>query len=194
MGSVLFLVASIQFAFHPPPSRRTHFWALMLNSRHFQGWECKSDTKLCGVVACPRDGMPPGGPRQAEQWAQENLMGFSKAKCKVCTSVKATLITNTNWGMKGLRAALPKRSWGCWWMAAGHEPALCNHWAVGARPEEGHKNALRDGTPLYEDRLRAGAVQHEEEKAAGRAESGLSVSKGKQQERRVQTLQQCLLG
>ena len=30
----------------------------------------------------------------------------------------------------------------------------------------------------YEDRLRAGAVQHGKEKAAGRAESGLSVSKG----------------
>lgn len=49
---------------------------------------------------------------------------------------------------------------------------------VGARPEEGHRNGARDGTPPYEDRLRAGAVQPGEEKAAGRAESGLSVSKG----------------
>jgi len=34
---------------------------------------------------------------------------------------------------------------------------------------------------------RAGAVQHGEGKAVGRPESGLSVSKGEQQERRGQT-------
>ena len=49
---------------------------------------------------------------------------------------------------------------------------------VGAHPQEGHRNALGDGMPPYKDRLRAGAVQHGEEKAAGRAESGLAVSKG----------------
>ena len=37
--------------------------------------------------------------------------------------------------------------------------------AVGARPEEGHRNGGRDGSPPCEDRLRAGAVQHGEEKA-----------------------------
>jgi len=36
------------------------------------------------------------------------------------------------------------------------------HGAVGAHPEEGHRNAPEDRTPLYEDRLRAGAVQYGE--------------------------------
>ena len=52
------------------------------------------------------------------------------------------------------------------------------HGAVGGRPEEGHGNNTRDGKLSYEDRLRAGAVQHGEEKALGRCESSLSVSKG----------------
>ena len=38
-----------------------------------------------------------------------------------------------------------------------------------------HKNAPQDGTPLYENRLRAGAVLPAGEKALGRPESGLSV-------------------
>ena len=50
--------------------------------------------------------------------------------------------------------------------------------SVGALPGEDHKNDPRDGTPLYEDRLRAGAVQPGEEKAQGRPESSLGVSKG----------------
>ena len=45
------------------------------------------------------------------------------------------------------------------------------HRAVGACPEEGHKNDPRYGTAAYEDRLRAGAVQHGEGKTLGRAES-----------------------
>ena len=49
---------------------------------------------------------------------------------------------------------------------------------VGAHSEEGHKNDPRDGTLPCEDRLRAGAVQHGEEKAPGRPESSLSVSTG----------------
>ena len=41
------------------------------------------------------------------------------------------------------------------------------HGAVGAHPEEGHKNDPRDGTPLLRGQVeRAGAVQHGEEKAA----------------------------
>jgi len=43
----------------------------------------------------------------------------------------------------------------------------------------GHKNDTRDGTPLLQEQdERAGAVQPGEEKALGRSESGLSVSKG----------------
>ena len=52
------------------------------------------------------------------------------------------------------------------------------HGPVGAHPKEEHKNGPRDGPPPYEDGLRARAVQPGEEKALGRAESGLSVSEG----------------
>ena len=54
--------------------------------------------------------------------------------------------------------------------------------------EEGHTNAARDGASPYEDRLRAGAVQHGEEKAVGRSQSVLSVSKEGLQKGRGQTL------
>jgi len=50
--------------------------------------------------------------------------------------------------------------------------------SVVALPGVEHKNDPSDGTPLYEDRLRAGAVQRGEEKAQGRPESSLGVSKG----------------
>jgi len=40
-------------------------------------------------------------------------MRFNKSKCKV----EATPIIGTNWGMKGLRAALLKKTWGCRWLA-----------------------------------------------------------------------------
>jgi len=50
---------------------------------------------------------------------------------------------------------------------------------AGAHPEESHKNDLRDGTPLLPGQAeRAGAVHLGEEKALGRPESSLSVSKG----------------
>jgi len=48
-------------------------------------------------------------------------------------------------------------------------PSICS--------EEGHRNDPRDGSPPCECRLRAGAVQHGEEKALGRPESSLSVCK-----------------
>ena len=40
------------------------------------------------------------------------------------------------------------------------------HGPVGMCPEEGHRNDPRGGTSLCKDRLRAGAVQPGEEKAA----------------------------
>ena len=40
------------------------------------------------------------------------------------TWVVAVPATSTSWGMKAWSTALPRR-W--WWMAAGHEPALCLH-------------------------------------------------------------------
>lgn len=59
------------------------------------------------------------------------------------------------------------------------------HGPVGARPEEDHKNDLRDGTPPCEDRMKAGSVQPGEEKALGRPESGFSVSKGITREKEI---------
>ena len=53
------------------------------------------------------------------------------------------------------------------------------HRPVGEHPEEGHKNDPRDGTSLLQGQaVRDGAVQSGEEKAPGRPESSLSVSKG----------------
>ena len=49
--------------------------------------------------------------------------------------------------------------------------------SIGEHPEEGHRNDPRDGPPPYENRHRAGAVQHAEEKALGRPECSLSVSR-----------------
>ena len=54
------------------------------------------------------------------------------------------------------------------------------HGPVRVHPEEGHKNDLRDGTPLLQRQAeRAGTVQPGEEKGPGRPESSLSVSAGK---------------
>ena len=47
-------------------------------------------------------------------------------------------------------------------------------------PEEVHKNDPRDGTAHFREKTeRAGAVMPEKEKASGRSDSGLSVSKGR---------------
>jgi len=46
----------------------------------------------------------------ASNVAQEHKLSWS------CTRVRATPAINTGWGMKGLRAALPRRTWGYWWM------------------------------------------------------------------------------
>ena len=56
-------------------------------------------------------------------------------------------------------------------------------------PEEGHKNDPRDGTPLLQKQTeRAGAVQPGEEKASGRSDHYLSVSKGGSVRKKGQTL------
>ena len=51
-----------------------------------------------------------------EKWAHVNLMRFNKVKCKVLHLDQATADINTGWGMKGLRVALKRRTWGYWWM------------------------------------------------------------------------------
>ncbi|KAK4823181.1 hypothetical protein QYF61_027085 [Mycteria americana] len=45
-----------------------------------------------------------------KKWARVNLMRFNKAKS--CTWVEANPGINIGWGMKGLRAALQRRTWG----------------------------------------------------------------------------------
>lgn len=54
-------------------------------------------------------------------------MRFNKGKCKVCTRVMATPAANTSRGTKGWSMALVKSTWGCWWVAAGQEPAVHTH-------------------------------------------------------------------
>ena len=75
------------------------------------------NTKLCGAVDVleGRDAVQSDLDR-LERWACVNLMRFNKAKCKVLQWVGAIPSTNTGWGMKGWRAALRRRTWGCWLM------------------------------------------------------------------------------
>lgn len=55
--------------------------------------------------------------------------------------------------------------------SAQERPGMC--------PEKGWKNDPRDGMHLYEDRLKAGAVQPAEQKALRRPGCGILVSKGR---------------
>ena len=60
------------------------------------------------------------GPRWTS-WGSTNPNAIS------CTWVKATLTTNTSWGMKGLSVALLKKSWGTSGWEAEYELAMCTH-------------------------------------------------------------------
>jgi len=51
-----------------------------------------------------------------KKWAHVNLTRFNKAKCRSCILVGAIPSIKTGWGMKGLRAALWRRTSEYWWM------------------------------------------------------------------------------
>jgi len=71
--------------------------------------EFAGDTKRLGTVNTPEEGDAiQRDLDRLEQRAQENLMRFSKSKS--CTWVEATLTTNTSLEMKGLSAALLKKT------------------------------------------------------------------------------------
>ena len=75
------------------------------------------DTKLSGAVDTPEgwdaihrvlDNL--------ERWACVKLMRFNKAKCRVLHPGRSYSQYQYRLGMKGLRAALSRRTWGYWWM------------------------------------------------------------------------------
>lgn len=57
------------------------------------------------------DAMPSLG---TKKWVQRNLTRH-KAEGKCCSWVREAPGIKTGWGMKKLRMALCRRTWGCWW-------------------------------------------------------------------------------
>ena len=51
-----------------------------------------------------------------EQWAQVKFMMFNKSKCKTLHLGQGNPHYQHKLGVKELTAALPKKTWGYWWM------------------------------------------------------------------------------
>ncbi|GAB0178766.1 mitochondrial enolase superfamily member 1 [Grus japonensis] len=75
------------------------------------------DTKLSGAIDMleGRDAIQSDLDR-LEEWACVNLMKFDKAKCKVLHVGRGNPQYRYRLGGKWMRAALRRRTWGCWWM------------------------------------------------------------------------------
>jgi len=50
--------------------------------------------------------------RDGPVWTSQ---GSTRPRARSCIWVRANPTTSTDWGMKGLRAALLRRTWGYWW-------------------------------------------------------------------------------
>jgi len=159
----------------------------------------QSKSTKCGTINTPKGwGAIQRDLDRLKQWSQVNLMRLNKAKRKVCTWVMTTPVMCLHSPESQPYPGLQPEEHGQQGEGGDPAPLLCagvaspgvlrpdvessvqkRDGAVRAHPEEGHRNDPRDGTPLLCGQPeRAGAVQPGEEKAAGRPESGLSVSKG----------------
>ena len=74
-------------------------------------------TKLSGAIDMPEGwNVSQRALDKLENWACVNLMRFNKLSAASCTWMGAILSINAGSRMKGLRAALRRRTWGCWGM------------------------------------------------------------------------------
>jgi len=87
------------------------------------GTECKlsrfaDDIKLWGAIATPEG-------QSTIQRDLAKLMSFSNLSARFITYRVAISTISTSWETKQYSTVLPKKTWGYWLRAAGHEPATC---------------------------------------------------------------------